>query len=119
MLIKDKVGLITGAGSGMGMAAALEFAREGATVVLSGRTEDKLLSVRDLIVSQRAVRKSISLMQPRERPTKPWVERRGRRFAMARPFTCRTLELPRQISAVSTEGETCELPANLADHAAR
>lgn len=51
MLMKDKVGLVTGGGSGMGMAAALELAREGATVVLAARTEDKLLSVRDRIVS--------------------------------------------------------------------
>ncbi|CAB3788730.1 A-factor type gamma-butyrolactone 1'-reductase (1S-forming) [Paraburkholderia caffeinitolerans] len=52
MLMKDKVGLITGGGSGMGMAAALELAREGATVVLAGRTEDKLRSARERIVSQ-------------------------------------------------------------------
>ncbi|TAL52849.1 SDR family NAD(P)-dependent oxidoreductase [Pandoraea sp.] len=52
MLMKGKVGLITGGGSGMGMAAALALAQEGATVVLAGRTKDKLLSVRERIVSQ-------------------------------------------------------------------
>lgn len=51
MLMKGKVGLITGGGSGIGMATALELAREGASVVLAGRTKDKLLSVRDRIVS--------------------------------------------------------------------
>lgn len=45
MLMKGKVGLVTGGGSGMGRAAALELAREGATVVLAGRDEDKLVSV--------------------------------------------------------------------------
>jgi NAD(P)-dependent dehydrogenase (short-subunit alcohol dehydrogenase family) len=45
MLMKGKGGLGTGGGSGMGRASALELAREGATVVLAGRGEDKLVSV--------------------------------------------------------------------------
>ncbi|MGE0369116.1 MAG: SDR family NAD(P)-dependent oxidoreductase, partial [Candidatus Dadabacteria bacterium] len=34
--------LITGGGTGIGKAAALEFAREGASVLITGRREDKL-----------------------------------------------------------------------------
>jgi len=50
MTMKEKVGLVTGGGSGIGRAAALALAREGAQVVLAGRGEDKLVAVRDEIV---------------------------------------------------------------------
>lgn len=39
---KDKIVVITGAGSGIGAATAQRFAKDGATVVLVGRTRDKL-----------------------------------------------------------------------------
>lgn len=45
MQLKNKIGLVTGAGSGMGRAAARSMAREGAIVVLAGRTPEKLNSV--------------------------------------------------------------------------
>ncbi|UQA56440.1 SDR family NAD(P)-dependent oxidoreductase [Polyangium aurulentum] len=41
MLLKDKSIIVTGATSGIGAAAALEMARQGAKVVLAGRREDK------------------------------------------------------------------------------
>lgn len=44
--------LVTGAGDGIGRAAALSFARHGAEVLLLGRTEAKLEAVYDEIVAQ-------------------------------------------------------------------
>ena len=48
-LLKDKVILVTGAGSGIGRVAALTYARHGATVILLGRTTEKLETVYDEI----------------------------------------------------------------------
>jgi NAD(P)-dependent dehydrogenase (short-subunit alcohol dehydrogenase family) len=48
-LLKGKIILVTGAGDGIGRAAALAYARHGATVILLGRTESKLEEVYDAI----------------------------------------------------------------------
>ncbi|NIB42062.1 YciK family oxidoreductase [Pseudomaricurvus alkylphenolicus] len=48
-ILHDKVIVITGAGAGIGRSAALSFARHGATVVLLGRTTQKLEMVYDEI----------------------------------------------------------------------
>jgi NAD(P)-dependent dehydrogenase (short-subunit alcohol dehydrogenase family) len=50
-LLKDRIILITGAGDGIGAAAAKTFAAHGATVVLLGRTIPKLEAVYDEITS--------------------------------------------------------------------
>lgn len=45
LAFEDKVVWITGGGSGLGRAMALEFARQGATVAVSGRRADRLEEV--------------------------------------------------------------------------
>lgn len=42
MKLKDKVALITGGSEGLGKATAILFAKEGAKVIITGRTESKL-----------------------------------------------------------------------------
>jgi NAD(P)-dependent dehydrogenase (short-subunit alcohol dehydrogenase family) len=48
-LLQDRIILVTGAGAGIGRAAALAYAALGATVVLAGRTLEKLEQVYDEI----------------------------------------------------------------------
>jgi citronellol/citronellal dehydrogenase len=53
-LFKGKVALVSGAGSGIGRATALLFARLGASVVICGRTQEKLDVVARFAKSKRA-----------------------------------------------------------------
>lgn len=48
-LLQGKTILVTGAGAGIGRAAAIEFAKHGATVILLGKTVKKLEAVYDVI----------------------------------------------------------------------
>lgn len=49
--LKDRVILVTGAGSGLGREAALAYARHGATIALLGRNEQRLERTYDAIVA--------------------------------------------------------------------
>ena len=51
-LLKNRIIMVTGAGSGIGRTAALDFARLGATVILAGKTVEKLENVYDQIESE-------------------------------------------------------------------
>lgn len=49
MLLDQKIALVTGAGQGVGQGIALALAKEGARVAVTGRTEEKLQTTRDMI----------------------------------------------------------------------
>ena len=52
MDLKNKVAIVTGSGSGIGEATALELSRHGCTCVLVGRTESRLAQVLDHVRNQ-------------------------------------------------------------------
>ncbi|HIG79732.1 MAG TPA: SDR family NAD(P)-dependent oxidoreductase, partial [Cycloclasticus sp.] len=47
--LKNKVYLVTGASGGLGKATSLALAQQGATVILTGRNEEKLKAIYDEI----------------------------------------------------------------------
>jgi len=55
-LLDGRVILVTGASAGIGRAVALDLARHGATVVLTGRSPRKLEAVYDAIVAAKGPR---------------------------------------------------------------
>jgi len=61
-LLEGRVILVTGAGAGIGRAAALAFATHGASLVLLGRTASNLESAHDEIVAAGGAAPSIAVM---------------------------------------------------------
>lgn len=53
--LTNRIALVTGAGTGIGRAIALTFAKEGATVILNGRREEKLREVEREIGDGKAI----------------------------------------------------------------
>lgn len=51
-LLKDRIIMVTGSSDGIGRAAALTYARHGATVILHGRNQAKLEHLYDQIVAE-------------------------------------------------------------------
>lgn len=49
MLLKEKIAIVTGAGTGLGKAIACRLAQEGALVILTGRTDRTLQMTQELI----------------------------------------------------------------------
>lgn len=52
MRLQNKVAIITGGGTGIGRGIALEFAKQGASVVVSGRRKEPLEEVVEFIIKQ-------------------------------------------------------------------
>jgi NAD(P)-dependent dehydrogenase (short-subunit alcohol dehydrogenase family) len=76
MRLKDKVAIITGAGTGIGEAIAHKFAREGARLVLNGLPTDPVPDVAAAIVAGAVRRQPASAMCLRkERLSPAWSSR--------------------------------------------
>ncbi len=58
MFLKHKTVIITGASSGIGAAAALEFAKKGARVVLAARSKQRLREMAEAFNQDEEVRKA-------------------------------------------------------------
>ena len=72
--LADKTILVTGAGSGVGKAAAIAYASNGANVILLGKTSSKLEKVYDEIENLDCPTPSISLMNLLVANTKDYQE---------------------------------------------
>lgn len=82
MQLQDKVALVTGAGSGIGKAAAVRFGAEGAKVAVLSRTEEELEETVSEIKAAGgdafAIQADISNAQQMEQAVKQVIDRWGR-----------------------------------------
>ena len=77
--LANKIALITGAGSGIGLATAQLFAREGANVVLVGRNEQALAAAATSIGDEHAIAVAADVARPEDnaRMVKAAIDRFG------------------------------------------
>ena len=80
MNIKDKVAVITGSGRGIGRALAIEFARNGASVVCCARTEEDINETASLIKKEGGVCLSIQTDVSDKHQVKNLVDRTIEQF---------------------------------------
>ncbi len=80
-LLNGKIALVTGAGSGIGRETAILLAKEGATVVLTGRRLDPLREVAELIERRRAKLSPVRWTLPRVTRSSTRSSRSGKRSA--------------------------------------
>lgn len=61
-LLNDRVILVTGSSEGIGRAAAMSYARHGATVILHGRNQERLESLYDAIMAEGLAEPAIAML---------------------------------------------------------
>jgi NAD(P)-dependent dehydrogenase (short-subunit alcohol dehydrogenase family) len=68
MILQDKVAIVTGAGSGIGRAVALAYAREGASVVVSDIAEEGAQETMELIEKTPGAKKALFVQGDSSKP---------------------------------------------------